>query len=96
MAFGKKEVVANDQPEVDLQEQQQKMAEKLDDKIRTDPVLQEAIKNTIDECDRFKAKAMQLLNGRFDSKSELKRMTLMVKRATKDLEDQIFFLRKSL
>jgi hypothetical protein len=93
VAFGKKEADAG--PEVDPQELQ-KMAEKADDKIRTDPALQEAIKNTIDEMDRFKAKAMQLLNGRFDSKAELKRMTLMVKRATKDLEDQIFFLRKGL
>ena len=58
--------------------------------------LQDTLKNAVDECDRFKTKAMQLINGKFDSKAELKRMTLMVKRATKDLDDQIFFLRKAL
>lgn len=65
-------------------------------KMGTPQELQDALQNVISELDRFKSKAMQLLNGQFDSKAELKRMTLMVKRATKDLEDQIFFLRKAL
>lgn len=65
-------------------------------KLTVDGTVKEALMTMSTECDHFKAKALQLINGRFTSKSELKRTVLMLKRATKDLEDQIFFLRKAL